>query len=154
DVAVFSMDALAIRALLGPEAAATIPRRAWVRSSAMAYAIMVFLPAGRAGGELARASILARHAGGAKAAAAAAKLQAAVLFANFLASVPAAIAVATVTGADSPLGVLVLANGVVTLLLGACVIWAARGTHPESWLARKILPPHAGQAFHTAIRAM
>jgi len=153
ELGIFSMDALAIRSLLG-EDGQKVPPRAWIRSSALAYAIMIFLPAGRAGGELARASILARHVGGPKAAAAAAKLQAAVLFANFVASVPAAITVATVTGADSPLGVLVLANGVVTLVLGVVVIWAARTTHPESWLARKVLPKDAGQAFYTAIRAM
>lgn len=153
DMAVFAMDAVAIRLLVGPTAA-QVPVRAWIRSSALAYAIMIFLPAGRAGGEVARATVLSRHVGGARAAAAAAKLQAAVLLANFVASIPAAIAVATVVGAGNPLALLILANGIGTLVLGALVIWAARGAHPDSWIARKLLPAHAGAAFHRAVRTM
>lgn len=81
EVLQLSSDVIVLRMLLG-RAASEIPPATWVRSSAIAYAMMILVPAGRVAGEVARATVLAGHVGAPRAAAASTQLQAAYLFAN------------------------------------------------------------------------
>lgn len=147
-----SMDVLALRWLLGPRAA-NVPGRAWVRSAMMAYGVMVLLPAGRAGGEVMRASILAPHVGGARAAAIATRLQGATLFANTLISVPCWLAVVIALDAGQPLAWLLVANGVGTAVLGAAIVFGSRFSRVGGFLGRRIqaLAQH-GAGFDEALR--
>src|SRR5205085_12011563 len=70
-----------------------VPLSTWVRSSAVAYAMMVLLPAGRAAGEVARATLIAKHVGTGRAATASAELQGSYLSAIALASAAACVVV-------------------------------------------------------------
>jgi hypothetical protein len=105
-------DVLALRLILR-EATHKVPLSSWIRSSAVAYAMMILLPAGRAAGELARATLLAKHVGARSAAAASITLSAAYLATNGLASAAAAGVVASLFGAGSPLALLLAGNAVV-----------------------------------------
>ncbi len=132
-----SMDVIALRLLLGDHAR-EVPRKAWLRSAMMAYGVMVLLPAGRAGGEVVRASILAPHVGAARAAAIATRLQGATLFANTIISVPCWIAVAIALDAGQPLAWLLVVNGVGTAVLGALIVFASRFSRIGGFLGRRI----------------
>jgi hypothetical protein len=147
-----SMDVLALRLLLG-ERARDVPRAAWLRSAIMAYGVMILLPAGRAGGEVIRASILAPHVGGPRAAAIATRLQGATLFANTLISIPCWIAVAVALDAGQPLAWLLVVNGVATAILGTLIVFASRFSRVGGFLGRRIraLATH-GESFDEALR--
>lgn len=101
EVAQMASDIVALRGLFGREAA-RVPTATWVRSSALAYAMMILLPAGRASGEITRAALLARYVGAPWAATAAAQLQSSYLFANGVLSSAAWITVAAWMGPGSP----------------------------------------------------
>jgi hypothetical protein len=73
-------DAMAVRSLFR-EHAKEAPVVTWVRACTMAYAFMVLLPAGRAAGEVARATILGKHTGLARSVAASVGFQASNLYA-------------------------------------------------------------------------
>jgi hypothetical protein len=121
-------DVLALRFLL-PRGGRDVPPATWLRSSAVAYAMMVLLPAGRASGEVARATLIARHVGASRAALASTQLQAAYLLANAVASVSACVAVASRLGLRTPLAVLLAANAAIMALSAAAllaVLWDAR----------------------------
>ena len=94
EVVQMASDFVALRGLFGREAA-RVPAATWVRSSALAYAMMMLLPAGRAAGEITRAALLAKYVGAPRAATAAAQLQSAYLFANGVLSSAAWITVAS-----------------------------------------------------------
>jgi hypothetical protein len=128
-------DALAYRESLG-EAKHHVPLALWWRSSVTAYAVMMLLPAGRAGAEATRAAILMEHLGP-RSIAAAARFQATVLIANGLVSLPCAIAVGLEMGASSPLTWLVIGNGVGTSLLGFVILQVARHSRIGESLARR-----------------
>lgn len=152
EAAWISFDVIAIRLLLG-ESARSVPLRVWARSAVVAYGVMVLLPAGRAGAEVARAAQLAPYVGGARAAALATRLQGATLFGNTLISIPCYVAVALADNAHSPLGYAVLGNGLVTAVLGGAIILAARRSKIGGWLGARIkfLASH-GTSFDAALR--
>jgi hypothetical protein len=107
--------------------AAPVPAATWVRSSAVSYAMMILVPAGRASGELTRAALLARHVGAPWAATAAAQLQASYLFANGVLSAAACVAVATWAGTGSPLVYLLIGNTLLMWTLSASILAVLRG---------------------------
>jgi hypothetical protein len=106
-----------------------VPPSTWVRSSAVAYAMMVLLPAGRAAGEVARATLVARHVGTGRAATASAELQASYLTAIALSSAAACAVVSIKFGLHTPLALLLAGNALMmtffTVSLFA-VLWDAR----------------------------
>jgi hypothetical protein len=113
-----------------------VPAATWVRSSALAYAMMILVPAGRAAGEVARATLVAKHVGAARAATASAQLQSAYVFAIALWSAVECIVVAMRLGMRSPLALLLGANALVMWTLSAgliAILWDARIGH---WLER------------------
>ncbi len=123
-----SCDVLALRSILA-DAWAKVPGREIARSSGIAYAMMVLLPAGRAAGEVARASILSRHIGLPRAASTSTKLQAAYLSANGLMSAVEYAAVALRFGATSPLAWLLLGNVALQAFISSgliAILWDAR----------------------------
>lgn len=152
EIGFIAMDVLALRSLAGRRAA-DVPRATWARSALLAYGIMVLLPAGRAGGEIARAASLGTHIGGARAVAMATRLQAATLLANAIISIPCWAAVALASHVLEPLAWLVLGNGIATGVLGGAIILASRRSRVGGWLGGRIaaLASH-GASFDEALR--
>lgn len=147
------MDAVALRSLMG-ERGRRVPMAVWVRTALLQYGVMQLLPAGRAGGEIARAAGLAGHVGGAaRAAAAATRLQAATMLANTFISVPCYVAVAFAVGAHSPLGYAVLVNALITALIGSALLLTVRRSRFGGWLGQRVafLKMH-GPTFDEALR--
>lgn len=147
------MDAVALRGMLG-EHGKRVPIAVWVRTAMMQYGVMQLLPAGRAGGEIARAAGLAPYVGGAaRAAAAATRLQAATMLGNTMISIPCYVAVALAASATSPLGWAVLINAVITAVIGTVLILAARRSKLGAWLGARVgaLASH-GPSFDAALR--
>jgi hypothetical protein len=107
ELAIAATDYFALRALLG-EPAARVAASTWVRAMALAYGLGVLLPAGRAGGEVARAAVLARDLDIATAARAGARLQCSSLYANAIASIVLCALVWS-----TPLGWALLANALL-----------------------------------------
>ncbi len=121
-------DFMAIRAILGDDWR-KVPPRAWLRSSLIAYAMMILVPAGRAAGEVTRAALLSRQLGAARAATTATQLQAAYLGANGMMSLLEAGFVATLFGVRSPLALLLLGNVVSQAIISGgllAILWDAR----------------------------
>lgn len=119
-------DVLALRNLLG-EVGGRVPRVAWVRTSAVAYAMTILLPAGRAAGEVTRGALLSAYVGGAPAATAAARLQASYLLANGVISIAAWLAVASGAGFGSTLSLLLAANTLLLALVAVGILALLRG---------------------------
>jgi hypothetical protein len=91
--------------------------------------MMILLPAGRAAGEVTRATLLAKHVGANAAATAGAQLQAAYVTAILVASAVEGATVAGAYGARTPLAWLLAGNAV--LMAGTCagllaLLWDAR----------------------------
>jgi hypothetical protein len=128
-------DFVSLRLLLGKRWM-DVPASTWMRSSAVAYALMILVPAGRAAGEVTRATLLSRHIGAARAATASTQLQAAYVFAIAVVSAIECIVVASWLGVRSPLALLLAANA---LFMGAlavgliAILWGARAGR---WLER------------------
>ena len=135
EVAQIASDIVALRGLFGREAA-RVPTATWVRSSALAYAMMILLPAGRASGEITRAALLARYVGAPWAATAAAQLQSSYLFANGVLSSAAWITVAAWMGPGSPLALLLMGNALLMVALSASVLAVLRGDRAGRWIER------------------
>ncbi len=120
-------DVVALRTLLAEPR--KVPPSTWVRSSAAAYAMMILLPAGRAAGEVARATLIANHVGAAAAATASAKLQGAYLTALAIASGAACAAVCATFGLRTSLGLLLGGNALLMVVFATslfAVLWDAR----------------------------
>lgn len=152
EIAFMGMDTIALRGLFG-ERGRVVPPAVWIRTALLQYGVMQLLPAGRAGGEVARAAGLAPYVGSARAAAMATRLQATTLLANSVISVPCWLAVAYSVGAASALGFAVLGNGVVTLALGGALLLVAGRSKLGAWIGRKF--PKLGQegaSFDEALR--
>lgn len=128
-------DVLALRSLYGT-ARHEVPTFAWIKSSLIAYAVMIILPAGRAGGEVARASVLSRYAGG-KALAYSAQLQAVVLLGNAIISLVCWTAVVQETGLGHALSLFLLGNGAVTAVVGTSILLVAKHSKLGERLARR-----------------
>jgi hypothetical protein len=152
EAAFMAMDVVSLRYLIGADAR-SVPLSVWARSGMTAYGIMILFPGGRAAGEVVRATQLAPYVGGAKAAAFGARLQAATLLGNTMISIPSAIACFVAGEPDDVLPWLVLANGLVTGLIGGAIILAARRSKVGGWIGQKFagLAPH-GASFDEALR--
>lgn len=119
-------DSLALRSLLA-SLGVRAPARLLAEATALGYATMIVLPAGRAGTEVVRAGLLAPVAGGARVAACAAYTQASALLANALVSIPCALAIGAHVGMTHELTLLCLGNGLVTAALGGVMLLTLRG---------------------------
>lgn len=149
-----SMDTFAIHALLG-EHGAKAPAKVYVRAQMIAYSIMVLLPAGRAGGEVARAALLGPYVGGARAGAAAARINGATLVANALISIPCFLAIASVAGPGDKLSLAVLGNAIVTAFLGLGILIVTRRAKVGGFLGKRFRSMVKwGPAFDEALREM
>lgn len=111
---------LALRALYG-ELAPRVAVRQWVRAGALGYALGLVLPMGRGAGEAARAVLLSRTTGGARAAVAAVQMQGVVLLSTAVITVPVLAATVGVLGPGLAAG-LVLANAVIAGVLGTSIL--------------------------------
>jgi uncharacterized membrane protein YbhN (UPF0104 family) len=121
-------DFAALRAILGDDWR-KVPPRTWLRSSVVAYAMMILVPAGRAAGEVTRAALLSGRLGAARAATTSTQLQAAYLSANGLLSLLELGFVATFFGARSTLALLLAGNVVFQAIISGgllAILWDAR----------------------------
>ncbi|MGA3119621.1 MAG: hypothetical protein ABSF69_02525 [Polyangiaceae bacterium] len=135
EVAQLLGDVVALRSLLRRQSA-KVPPSTWVRSSAIAYAMMILLPAGRAAGEVARATLISQHIGVVAAASASAQLQAAYVFAIAVASAAAFGVVASTFGLHAPLALLLAGNAVLMLAIAAGLFEITRGGPLARWFHR------------------
>jgi len=94
-----------------------IPLRNWIVATLVQFTTMMVLPVGRAGAEAVRATMLARHVGGGRAAAASSLNQAMVLIGNSVVSLLCA-AVVVWRGVGTDLALLLVGNAVATAFLG------------------------------------
>lgn len=90
EASMVTCDVMSARSQLGAYKA-RVPARTWVQSTTLAFALMILFPAGRAAGEVARATALGRHVGLARAAVASVAMNAANLFAVATLSAVAAV---------------------------------------------------------------
>jgi hypothetical protein len=121
-------DVIALRYLLGKDAA-KVPFSTWARSSAISYAMMSLVPAGRVAGEVTRAALLAGHVGPSRAASASARMQSAYLFANGVLSASAGTVAATWLGPTNILSLLLLGNTLMMFTLSTAllaILWHGR----------------------------
>lgn len=119
---------LALRALYGTSAPA-VPARQWVRAGALGYALGLALPMGRGAGEAARAVLLSRNAGAARAAVAAVQMQGVVLLSTAVITVPVLAAAFALLGPGLGAGLL-LANGVVAGAIGISILVVRERARP------------------------
>jgi hypothetical protein len=133
EIVFVSFDVVAARALLG-ELASRIGRPTWIRSTALAYAATILLPAGRAAGEATRAATLAPVVGATHATAVCARLQVAVLAANGIYSLIGAALLAWCGPPRSVLAAALAANGVVCAALATVLLLVVRNARVAAWL--------------------
>jgi hypothetical protein len=124
ELGAIATDVGAFASLLGPSAA-RVEWRAWLRSSAAAYGCFALMPAGRTASEVARASMLAPHVGGLRAATAGALLQAAALVADGLISFGCMVVV-RLTGDAHHLAAMLDANAALTATSGLVLLFLIR----------------------------
>jgi hypothetical protein len=134
---VFQMgtDFFALRSILGARWR-DIPAATWVRSSAVAYAMMTLLPAGRAAGEVTRATLFSKFVGTPRAATTSTCLQAAYLSANGVLSLVACLAVASKFGVQAPLAMLLGGNVVFQAIIAGSLLAILRAARLGRWLER------------------
>jgi hypothetical protein len=135
DLAWLATEGLALLALYGGSAR-KIPLRDWVEATLVQYTTMVVLPVGRAGAEVARASMLSRFVGGTRATAAAALMQSITLLANAAVSV-VCLAFVLLGPRQLELALLLLGNAAVTLVLGAGMYLVMRRAKVGGMLGRR-----------------
>lgn len=122
------------------------------RAAVVGYPMMVLLPVGRAAAEAMRAGLLTPQVGGARAAAAAARMQGVLLLANAMVSVPCALAALALLG-RSILPVAIAVNAVAVLVLGLSVLYGGRRAGLGAWLGRlSKRVGHAGTEFDEYLR--
>lgn len=154
EAAWISMDTIAVRAILG-EHGKKAPLKLYLRSGLVAYSIMVLLPAGRAGGEVARATMLGQAVGGARAGAAAARINGVTLLANALISIPCFLAISAVLGVTDKLSLAVLGNAAVTAFIGVGILIVTKRSKVGGFLGKRFRSMvHWGPAFDEALREM
>jgi uncharacterized membrane protein YbhN (UPF0104 family) len=135
-------DFASLRTILG-EDRNKVPLRTWLRSSVVAYALMILVPAGRAAGEVARAALLSRTLGAPRAATASTQLQAAYLSANGLLSLLEFGFVAVFFGPASSLALLLAGNVLFQAIISAgllAILWDARIGRGLDRLRRRFVP--------------
>jgi len=121
-------DVVVLRMNLG-DSAAEVPVATWVRSSAVAYAMMILVPAGRVAGEVARAAIISGSVGAPRAATASTQLQAAYIFANGALSSVGCVVVSMWLGPRSTLALLLAGNAIFMGTISAgllAILWHGR----------------------------
>lgn len=121
-------DVIALRYLLGKDAS-KVPLSTWGRSSAIAYAMMSLVPAGRVAGEVTRAALIATHVGAARAASASARMQSAYLFGNGVLSATALVTSASWLGRGNVLTLLLAGNTLMMFVLSTAllaILWHGR----------------------------
>jgi hypothetical protein len=121
-------DFVSLRLILGDDWR-LVPARTWLRSSVVAYALMILVPAGRAAGEVTRAALLASKLGAGRAATTSTQLQAAYLSANGFLSLVDGTCIAVFFGAGSTLVWLLAGNVVFQAIVSAgllAILWDAR----------------------------
>ena len=128
-------DFLALRSILGARWR-RIPRTTWLRSSAIAYAMMTLLPAGRAAGEVTRATLFSKYVGTPRAATTSTLLQAAYLSANGVLSLVACMVVASRFGFRAPLALLLAGNVVSQAFIAGSLLTILRAARIGRWLDR------------------
>lgn len=122
------------------------------RAAVVGYPMMVLLPVGRAAAEAMRAGLLTPNAGGARAAAAATRMQGVLLLANALISVPCALAALALLG-PSILPAAIAFNAVGVLVLGLSVLYGGRRAGLGAWLGRLSKRiGHSGTEFDEYLR--
>jgi uncharacterized membrane protein YbhN (UPF0104 family) len=136
EVGIATTDMLAARTLLGT-AARDVKPRTWLRASALAYAIGVVLPAGRAAGEAARAATLKDDVGLPRAAAACSRVQTAALFGTAAASLAGAAAAMSQSKA---LGLALAGNALLCTTLAAGLLSLIRWKRLSAFLAKIVRP--------------
>ncbi len=135
-------DYASLRAILGADWR-KVPPRTWLRSSVVAYAMMILVPAGRAAGEVTRAALLSRTLGAPRAATTSTQLQAAYLSANGLLSLVEMCFVAAFFGPRSTLALLLAGNVVFQALISTgllAILWDARIGKALDRLRRRFVP--------------
>ncbi|HSC86289.1 MAG TPA: hypothetical protein VLC09_03425 [Polyangiaceae bacterium] len=135
DLAWVAFEGLALLLLYGPPAR-SIPLRAWIETTLVHYTTMAILPVGRAGAEVARATLFSPYVGKSRAAAGAAMMQTLTLVANTVMSLACLIGVLLVVGNDK-LAWLILINGTATLVLGLGLYLVTQRAQPGGWLGQR-----------------
>ncbi len=128
EVAQPTTDVIALRYLLGDDAR-KVPLSTWARSSAISYAMMSLVPAGRVAGEVTRAALIATHVGTGRAASASARMQSAYLFANGVLSSSACVVAAIWLGRTNILTLLLAGNALMMFILSTAllaILWNGR----------------------------
>lgn len=128
EVVMLACSTLALRALYGA-GAARVSGRQWLRAGAAGYAVGLVLPMGRGSGEAARAVLLGRSVGGARAAVAAVQMQGVVLLSTTVSILPPLVATLILLGAGATAG-LMLANGLIAAVVGASILVLRERTRP------------------------
>jgi hypothetical protein len=143
-------DFWASRALVGGARTRVAPAL-WLRATTLAYASSILLPAGRAAGEATRAATLSPALGWGHASAVCTRLQAAVLFANAIASTTIALTIATLgPPAARVLPWALLGNALVCALIGTALVLLLRDARFQAWLRRRFprfVRSHAPEPF-------
>ena len=136
EIVILACSTLSLRALYN-SAGALVPPRQYARAALIGYAIQGLVPAGRAAAEAARATLLAKWVGAGRAGAAAARMQAVVLIANGLISIPAAIVTGIVVGPTwLPLAIAI--NAAFTMSLGVTLLVIGRRARVGARLGRRV----------------
>jgi hypothetical protein len=130
-------DFVSLLLLLG-DRSARVPAATWVRSSAVAYAMMILVPAGRAAGEVARATMLTPWVGAPAAATASTELQSSYVFANGLLSAIGCAVVASVIGPRSSLALLLAANALLMFAFAGALIAVLWNVRAGRWLGGRL----------------
>jgi hypothetical protein len=138
-------DVGAIAALLGP-AAAGVPIRSWLRSSALSYTCLALMPAGRTASEAARAAVFSPHVGTPRAVTAGAQLQAAALVADALISVLCAAVLVPFAARARGLPALLIGNAVVVGVGGCALLLLAHNERVARAVGRRFPRLVAGLA--------
>lgn len=136
EVLIVVTDVLALRSLLGPSAS-RVATSVWIRSTAIAYASSVLLPAGRAVGEAMRVRALAPELGAPRATGAATRLQIGTLYANALISIVILLDLFASGEGGGPLTIAVLVNVVACALLGTLILALVRSKRFAAWLGQR-----------------
>jgi hypothetical protein len=136
EILIVVTDVLALRALLGP-AVSRVPGSVWIRSSAIAYASSVLLPAGRAVGEAMRVRALAPELGAPRATGAASRLQIGTLYANALISLVILADIVATGEGKGPLAIAVIINAAACALLASLLLALVRSKRFAAWLSHR-----------------
>ncbi len=135
EIVQLSADFFALRAILG-DRWRQIPAATWTRALCIPYAMMSVLPAGRAAGEVTRATLFSKYIGTPRAATTVARMQASYVTANAVLSVAALAVVATRFGPTTTLALFLAGNAVFQVGIAAMLLAVLRHERIGQWLER------------------